>query len=288
MGAYDNLIGLGNSLNDLATNITNAYIYTRTQDENLEENHNLRDMLFEREDNAVQRRAKDLQAAGLSKTLAAGSAAQASAPQPYSKDPYTLKAFDAVNLQSQIQSLRNLRSENALMHKNMDKADAEITNLNASSLKENQLAGYYGAATTTQGTQAALNNALANKAAQDILTGQQTIKESGYRIGEIRERTKGYSNERRLKAAMSNFYTQLSQESFSKTDNLFQQRHFLEQQILHLANTDAINFERLGLQKAQVVQSYLKMALDVGVDVFGIIAGHSPAQAPEPHNPIGF
>lgn len=37
----------------------------------------LQERMFEREDNAAQRRAADLQAAGLSKTLAAGSAAQA-------------------------------------------------------------------------------------------------------------------------------------------------------------------------------------------------------------------
>lgn len=39
---------------------------------------------WEREDNAVQRRAEDLEKAGLSKTLAAGSAAQASSPIPVS------------------------------------------------------------------------------------------------------------------------------------------------------------------------------------------------------------
>lgn len=38
---------------------------------------NLQQTMFEREDNSVQRRAKDLEAAGLSKTLAAGSGAQA-------------------------------------------------------------------------------------------------------------------------------------------------------------------------------------------------------------------
>lgn len=49
----------------------------KLQKEQFEYQKGLQERMFEREDNAAQRRAADLQAAGLSKTLAAGNAAQA-------------------------------------------------------------------------------------------------------------------------------------------------------------------------------------------------------------------
>lgn len=49
----------------------------KLQKEQFEYQKSLQQTMFEREDNATQRRAADLQAAGLSKTLAAGNAAQA-------------------------------------------------------------------------------------------------------------------------------------------------------------------------------------------------------------------
>lgn len=50
------------------------------QQQNLDYQKALQERIFRREDNAVQRRAEDLEAAGLSKTLAAGSAANAGTP----------------------------------------------------------------------------------------------------------------------------------------------------------------------------------------------------------------
>ena len=50
------------------------------QRENLDWQKKAQRTTWAREDNAVQRRAADLEAAGLSKTLAAGSAAQTSGP----------------------------------------------------------------------------------------------------------------------------------------------------------------------------------------------------------------
>lgn len=50
------------------------------QQKQFEYDQNLQQTMFEREDNAVQRRAADLQAAGLSQTLAAGSAASTMSP----------------------------------------------------------------------------------------------------------------------------------------------------------------------------------------------------------------
>lgn len=53
-----------------------GFYNTRKQKELLDYQKNLQREIFKREDTAVQRRVKDLEAAGLSKTLAAGGAAQ--------------------------------------------------------------------------------------------------------------------------------------------------------------------------------------------------------------------
>lgn len=71
---------LGNMRNTDKTNQTNKDIANQNlqfQNENLQYQKNLQEQIFAREDNAVQRRVDDLVAAGLSPTLAAGSAANA-------------------------------------------------------------------------------------------------------------------------------------------------------------------------------------------------------------------
>nr|UXQ87927.1 MAG: DNA pilot protein [Microvirus sp.] len=77
---------------------------------------------YSREDNAVQRRAKDMEAAGLSKTLAAGSAAQAQTQQA----PNTSGFSDAGKA---IGNIPAAKAQNALMTANAAKAaaDAEAT-----------------------------------------------------------------------------------------------------------------------------------------------------------------
>lgn len=67
-------------IGDLFSNITNRNIANQNlqfQRENLDYQKQLQNTLFMREDNAVQRRAEDLEKAGFSKTLAAGSPAGA-------------------------------------------------------------------------------------------------------------------------------------------------------------------------------------------------------------------
>lgn len=67
-------------LSNIANAGLNAYgVSTQKQiaEENLQYQKDFNEQIFAREDNAVQRRARDLEAAGLSKTLAAGSAASA-------------------------------------------------------------------------------------------------------------------------------------------------------------------------------------------------------------------
>lgn len=71
---------LGNMRNTDKTNQTNKDIANQNlqfQNENLQYQKDLQEQIFAREDNAVQRRVDDLVAAGLSPTLAAGSAANA-------------------------------------------------------------------------------------------------------------------------------------------------------------------------------------------------------------------
>ena len=71
---------LGNMRNTDRTNQTNKDIANQNlqfQNENLQYQKDLQKQIFAREDNAVQRRVDDLVAAGLSPTLAAGSAANA-------------------------------------------------------------------------------------------------------------------------------------------------------------------------------------------------------------------
>jgi len=69
MGLFDSIVN----------GITGGLNYSNEKN-NLEWQKEAQRTTWEREDNAVQRRAADMQKAGLSKTLAAGGAAQASAP----------------------------------------------------------------------------------------------------------------------------------------------------------------------------------------------------------------
>lgn len=78
----------------------------------------LQKRIFEREDNAVQRRAADLEKAGLSKTLAAGSAAGAGATVPVEKPDFSgisQGINDAMAMAQTFQNISKSRSEQRLL-----------------------------------------------------------------------------------------------------------------------------------------------------------------------------
>lgn len=108
----------------------------------------LQKQVWAREDNAVQRRAADMEAAGLSKTLAAGGSAQAgpvvsmNAPQWEGENPANV--FQ--NAKMQAMQLQTVDSQNKLLMYQADKAkaDAEKQNMENDIIKQT-MAGDIGA-----------------------------------------------------------------------------------------------------------------------------------------------
>jgi len=102
------------------------------QQQNTKYQKKLQQQIFEREDNAVQRRKADLIAAGLSPVLAAGSAAgsggivSTTAPQGNSK-----ALSEALNLAQQRESIKQTQAQTSLIEKQKEKIDPEINQINA-------------------------------------------------------------------------------------------------------------------------------------------------------------
>lgn len=101
------LIGLGTGLIGGLTGIVN---YQNQQEQQQYDRH-MQELMMQREDTAVQRRAADLEAAGMSKTLAAGSSASAG-PVVRSQAPQAeLKEMQTLQAQSQLLSMEKQKAE---------------------------------------------------------------------------------------------------------------------------------------------------------------------------------
>lgn len=101
-------------------------IYTNERDFDYQKS--LQNQIFNREDNAIQRRVADLKAAGLNPNLAAGSAAGAGAVVGRSNTPNINGNVvgNALDMASHVQQLRNEREQNEIL-----KNQKTISNYNA-------------------------------------------------------------------------------------------------------------------------------------------------------------
>lgn len=106
-----------------------SYLNYTNQDRNRKQQLALQEETWNREDNAVQRRVADLEAAGLSKTLAAGSAAGTSSPINV-----TAPQFEANPVQD---AISNAQIAMSLMKQKEDisKTQAETENIRAQKFK---------------------------------------------------------------------------------------------------------------------------------------------------------
>lgn len=128
-------LGLGTSVAQMIQGGNQASNNLQFQRENLEYQKGLQNQIFEREDNAVQRRAKDLESAGLSKTLAAGNPAQAGSVIKTDALQDTKADKQAQGLQ-QMAQLGNL----AQMYANIDSLTAQKINSESSAYLNSQKA----------------------------------------------------------------------------------------------------------------------------------------------------
>lgn len=107
--------GIASFFGNRETNQTNLQMTRETN----EQNERLMREQWAREDNAVQRRAEDLQKAGLSKTLAAGSPASAGSLASMQKPEYTNSTQNALDtayrMMSMVQDFEKRMNENRLI-----------------------------------------------------------------------------------------------------------------------------------------------------------------------------
>lgn len=135
--AFD--VGLGLDLGSLSSGIMNY----KAQKKNLQYQKRLQREIFEREDNAHQRAVKDLRAAGLSPTLAAGAAAQAGAvvktdaPSLDLGDNGKMQAnADALGLLTMRKNIEKVGLENELLKSKRVEADASTLDHKAGAYKK--------------------------------------------------------------------------------------------------------------------------------------------------------
>lgn len=129
LGGIGSALGLGSSVaNTISQNQAAAQNFQYQQDA-LNWQKEAQQIAWNREDTAVQRRAADLEAAGLSKTLAAGSAASSSnpvkidAPQRQA-NKYNVN-FDALQQMQMVQDFANAKAQNTFILEQAKKVEEE-------------------------------------------------------------------------------------------------------------------------------------------------------------------
>lgn len=163
------------------------FAYTKEiNDRNFKYQQDLNNRIMDREDNAVQRRAADLQAAGISKNLAAGSSAQAQTMSSANANSpgngaVAETGFNAKQLQLSEFSIANSYQE-YLMNR------ANTTLINQQAINAAKEAGLIDEKTATEKTQQNLNKAStykANEEAKALKYNRELSEKYGIRINDI-------------------------------------------------------------------------------------------------------
>lgn len=133
LGLIGNILGYGAEKEQAELNY-------RLGMENLQYQKDLQQKIFEREDNAVQRRMADLEKAGLSKTLAAGSAAGAGAVV-HTQAPQKRQDFDRLSKMFDFQQtlMNTINIKKAQADVNATNAQAELIKQQAENAKTEKL-----------------------------------------------------------------------------------------------------------------------------------------------------
>lgn len=152
-------------------------IYNAVQQKNTQET------VWNREDNAVARRAIDLENAGMSKTLAAGSAATTTATSAPQYQGHGVQ--DAIAAAMNIQGIKNAQQENANMKKSYQVMNSQIDQNYADMSKKTAEANYFNAQTQKALIDGQVSSYLGLKYLQDVAESQERSKGYKYQRNQI-------------------------------------------------------------------------------------------------------